>query len=1026
MGDLSISRERFVRFGPFELHVRAGELRKHGIRIKLREQPVQILLLLLEHPGEVVLREEIRLRLWPNNTIVEFDHGINAAIQKLRVALGDSTEQPRYIETVARRGYRFVGEVEKIGEANAPEAAESGPVEPAADSAQHPARAIPTVAEFAPAAGCVVHDSADNGIDPHELTGQTISHYRILNKLGEGGMGVVYRAEDLTLGRQVALKFLPSAGGDLTESMIRRFEHEARAASALNHPNICTIYGFEEAAGQPAIVMELVEGETLAARLVRGPSPLAQAISLATQITGALAEAHRKGIVHRDLKPANLMLTKTGVKVLDFGLARIERIALGDPMPGAVMGTLHYMSPEQVQGKEADARSDIFTFGLVLYEMLAGRRAFEGNNPAAVMAAIVEREAPSLGSAIPAAVDLVLRRCLAKDPEERWQSAGDLGFSLAGFALAGLTQPVGREHVLTGSPRRIWAAGIALVLLAAVAAMWLARRSTPSIENPLANAQFTRLTDFPGTETDAAVSPDGKFVAFQADRDGPGDVFLTQVGTGRFVNLTHGKGTPLGTSRRYVGFSADGSEIWFLTEPPGPIRIMPLMGGKPRVFLGPRSMNVAWTRDGLRMVYFTSDAGDPMFVADGSGSNARQIFVGGAGRHNHFPVWSPDGRWIYFASGNPMVNEMDVWRIAATGGTPERLTHHNSLVAYPTPINETTVLYVARDSNSEGPWLWSLDVKRKETRRISFGVEKYSSIAATADGRRLVATVGNPTATLWSVPILDHVASEGDVKPYPLPSVRALMPRFGPDALFYVSSQGAGDGLWRYQNGEAVEIWKGATAALLEPPAVSSDGRRVAFVLRQGGNLRLHVETSEGTESQDLAGAVAVRGTPCWSPDGKWIVIGGDDGKGDGLFKIPVDSGTPVRIATGLAANPVWSADGNNIVYEGANVRGETPLWAVRPDGVRVEWPKITVQRDGERIRFLPSGKSLVYMQGQGNIEDFWILDIATKKTRQLTHLTANATMRTFDVTPDGKQIVFDRVRENADIVMIDLPDRHK
>ncbi|HEX4803613.1 MAG TPA: protein kinase, partial [Myxococcaceae bacterium] len=532
MGDQSIPKERFLRFGPFELNVRAGELRKQRIRIKLGEQPVQILLLLLEHPGEVVLREEIQLRLWPNNTIVEFDHGINAAIQKLRAALGESAEEPRYVETVARRGYRFLAEVERISEPQAAATAlePSLPAQPAAD--------------------------------PDDLTNQTISHYRILNKLGAGGMGVVYRAEDLTLGRQVALKFLPSATGglaeSLTESMIRRFEQEARAASALNHPNICTIYGFEAAAGQPVIAMELVEGETLAARLAKRPFPLAQAISLATQITGALAEAHGKGIVHRDLKPANLMLTKAGVKVLDFGLAKVERIALGDPVPGAMMGTLHYMSPEQVQGKEADARSDIFTFGLVLYEMLAGRRAFEGDTPAGVMAAILEREAPSLGSAAPAAVDLVLRRCLAKDPEERWQSARDLGFALERFALAALTQPGDQETrhtaVPSGTRRWMWAAGIGLVLFAAAAAVWLAPHTSPSLENPLANAQFTRLTDFPGTEEEAAVSPDGRFVVFLADRDGPGDVFLTQVGTGRFVNLTQGNALPVGRTNRVLGF----------------------------------------------------------------------------------------------------------------------------------------------------------------------------------------------------------------------------------------------------------------------------------------------------------------------------------------------------------------------------------------------------------------------------------------------------------------------------------------
>jgi len=332
------------------------------------------------------------------------------------------------------------------------------------------------------------------------------------------------------------------------------------------------------------------------------------------------------------------------------------------------------------------------------------------------------------------------------------------------------------------------------------------------------------------------------------------------------------------------------------------------------------------------------------------------------------------------------------------------------------------VLYVARDANGAGPWLWALDVDRKVTRRVSFGLEKYTSVAASANGRRLVATVSNPSATLWSIPILDRLAGEGDVRPYPLPTVRALMPRFGADSLFYISSRGAGDGLWRYRNREALEIWNGATAALLEPPAVSPDGRWVAFVIRQNGSLRLHVETAEGMESRDLITSLAIRGTPCWSTDAKWIVTGGNDGRGDGLFKIRVQGGIPIRIASGPAANPVWSPDGSIILYEGANVGGQSPVLAVRPDGSRVDWPAIRVQRDGERLRFLPSGKGLVYMQGEMQIQDFWILDMATKKKRQLAHLTANATMRTFDITPDGKQIVFDRLRENSDIVLIDLP----
>jgi class 3 adenylate cyclase/Tol biopolymer transport system component len=554
--------------------------------------------------------------------------------------------------------------------------------------------------------------------------------------------------------------------------------------------------------------------------------------------------------------------------------------------------------------------------------------------------------------------------------------------------------------------------------LAAGVASWLTRGASmpPALDNPLTNGRFTRFTDFEGTELDAAISPDGRFVAFIADRAGPFQVWVSQIGTGRFTYLAPFS-TDEKTQLRGIGFSGDGAAIWIGGMFDRRLQLVPLSGGPPRAFLGERVMNVAWSADGTRLVYHTSDAGDPMFVADGDGANAQQIFVAEPGVHNHFPVWSPDGRWIYFTQGHPGTLEMDLFRIAPTGGLPERLTEHNGDLGYPAPIDARTVFYVARAEDRSGPWLWALDVERKITRRVTFGLERYTSLSASADGRRLVAAIANPSANLWSVPILDRLAGEGDVKPYPVPAVRAWAPRFGGESLFFLSSRGTGDGLWSLRDGQAFEIWKGAEGALLEPPAISRDGRRAAVVLRKRGTLRLSLVSTDGAERQSVAEAIDVRGTSAWSPDAKWIVTGGIDSRGAGLFKVPVDGSTPIRLVDGPAFNPVWSPDASLIVYAGQQVGFFRPLLAVRPDGSPVELPSIQVL-DGERCRFLPDGKGLVY---QGPL-DFWLLDLISNETKQLTRLPSPSSTRTFDVTPDGSQIIFDRLRENSDIVLIELP----
>ncbi|HME59174.1 MAG TPA: protein kinase, partial [Terracidiphilus sp.] len=551
-----------IRFGSFELDLKSGELREGDHRTPLQVQPFKVLLILLEHNGEIVTREEIKKQLWPNDTIVEFDHSINVAVGTLRRALGDSAEEPKYIETLARRGYRLMVPVEW------PEAAGDNLPE------------MPT------------------SLRPESWIGRKVSHYRVLEIIGGGGMGLVYKAEDLKLGRRVALKFLPEElAGDPVA--LQRFEREAQTASSLNHPNICTIHEVEEQEGQPFIVMELLEGETLRDRLATAASgtrtvSLDELLQIAIQVCDGLEAAHQKSIIHRDIKPANIFLTISGqVKILDFGLAKLVVGAPGDrqlgpatgdgveapdfspantdenerglqPRPelkpvaeeepgrraearrfyqpaadshltrtGAAMGTAGYMSPEQVRGEKLDARTDLFSFGLVLYEMATGQRAFAGETAAIVHDAI-QNKAPvpvrELNSSLPAKLVTTIDRALEKKRETRYQNAAEMGRDLRGLQQRSSTRVRSARFILTGLAASILS-GIGFLLFRTEsqkrkpAGQSVVRQLTPtSVESPLLGA--------------LALSPNGKQLMYLDRKKG---LCLLQVDSGEnrsFANTT--------------------------------------------------------------------------------------------------------------------------------------------------------------------------------------------------------------------------------------------------------------------------------------------------------------------------------------------------------------------------------------------------------------------------------------------------------------------------------------------------------
>jgi serine/threonine protein kinase/Tol biopolymer transport system component len=872
--------------------------------------------------------------------------------------------------------------------------------------------------------------------------GEQLLHYRLVEKIGEGGMGVVWKAVDTTLDREVAIKILPDAFKTNAERLVR-FEREAKLLASLNHPNIATVFGVHESEHTHFLAMELVPGEDLSQRLKRGRLRVDDAIDIARQIAEALEVAHGRGVVHRDLKPANIRVTADGmVKILDFGLAKAmapEASAGTDPalsptmtaagsMAGVLMGTAGYMSPEQARGQQVDERCDIWSFGCVLWECLTQQVLFGGGTVSDSIGAILHTEPDwaRLPQSTPTAVRRLLKRCLTKDPRNRLHHIADARIELNETPES---PPASNNTV---SRYKLAVAALAIVSVVSLAFTLLpflrpaTDRASSSGDNPLAGARFTKVTNFEGSEFDAAISPDGRFVTYVADRYGPFEVFVGQIGSGGFRKLVSGLDEfAMDDARapvRSVGFNGDGSEVWLGGGPWRRVRSVPLLGGPLRNILSKDSVGVDWSPDGTQIVYHERLAGDPLYITDLDGTNIRKILEPSAGTHQHYPIWSTDSQWIYVVRGRPATLEMDLWRVRGDGTGLEQMTQGKLDVRYPSPISENTVLYSARDTDGAGPWLWALDVDSRVSRRASIGLEQYASVSASADGQRLVATVQDAQAVLWSVPILDRTTTESDAKPFgDLQTTRALSPRFSDTSMFFLSSRGSGDGLWRYTDGKISEIWRGSETALLDPTAVSPDGQSVVLLLRKKDGWQLHTLGADGTQPQLLSPSIDARGAAAWSPDGKWVVTGGFEGGIEGLFKIPTGGGAVQRIVDGEALNPVWSPDGNLIVYTGAQVNVVSPLLAVRPDGDPVALPQIEVFRLGQRARFLPDGSGLVYMQGHGPSQDFWLLDLATKKSRRLTQLDAKATMQTFDITPDGTRIVFDRLSEESDIVLIEL-----
>ncbi|HLZ12149.1 MAG TPA: hypothetical protein VKP58_06135 [Candidatus Acidoferrum sp.] len=573
-------------------------------------------------------------------------------------------------------------------------------------------------------------------------------------------------------------------------------------------------------------------------------------------------------------------------------------------------------------------------------------------------------------------------------------------------------------------------AGLAALVISLVlaGAFWL-RKTDYFWRNPIADAQFQTVTDFDGTEQAATISRDGHFAAFLSDHDGQMDVWVTQVGSGQFHNLTRGSAPELvNPSVRTLGFSPDGSLVTFWVRKPDSVNsagigiwAVSTLGGQPHPYLEGVAEH-EWSRDGSRLVYHTPGPGDPLFVSDGRpGSDKRPIYTAPSGLHSHFPSWAPDGAFIYFVQGS-LPDKLDIWRIAPSGGKPERITFHNAHVSHPVMLDRRTLLYLASAPDGSGPWLYGMDVERRKAHRLGTGPERYTSLAASSDGRRLIVTAASPKRTLWRLRIADSAKDPPSPDRLSLTNGTGFSPRLGPNFLLYVSAAGTSESVWKLAGGIGTELWRGDSARIFGGPAVSPDGRSAAFSVRQNGRTLLYVMQTDGTNARIVTDALDLEGTPAWAPDGQSITSAADDHGATQLFKIPVDGHPPAVFVKEYAIDPTWAPDGRFVVYSGPDIGTTFKIKSATAEAAVHSLPELTLTRGARHLGFLAGARTLVLLRGDIQHKNLWLIDLETGAERQLTTLPPDFDVRDFDISPDGREVILERFQERSDVLLLDLP----
>jgi eukaryotic-like serine/threonine-protein kinase len=913
------------------------------------------------------------------------------------------------------------------------------------------------------------------------LVGKVVSHYRILDGLGGGGMGLVYRAEDIRLGRQVALKFLPE-GSAKDPTALARFEREARAASALEHPNICPIYEFGEQDGQPFLVMPLLEGQTLRELLEsqkaepsrddasvpqtkRHALELDQVLDLAIQIANGLDAAHQKGIIHRDIKPANIFVTGQGqAKILDFGLAKLARSAkeganqpkrdsedgsanraMRETAPlvtsgsllsqtGVAMGTEGYMSPEQVRGEKLDARTDLFSFGLVLYEMATGRQPFRGDDLQAIHDAVLHSQPPSplvWNPKLPAELEAIIGKALAKDREQRYRSAGEIISELKAVQRAALErvfpdQDIAKQAapLLTSQSRRLrWSklasAGVAgLVLLAA--AVFVAQRWTAEhrgVHPP--KMEIARLTDS-GRAEEVAISPDGRYVAYVQRELNGSALRVREMASGSDIQVL----PPEVIHLWGLTFSPDGTHLYFVRpdeNDPGfrYLYVMPALGGEARRMVTDIDTPVSFSPNGRQFVYtrgIPTQYTTEVRIANADGSENRLL----ATVTDAFPTtvfdaatWSPDGRTIavplfrFRRKPRYMLYTID----SVDGSVHELYASPNSIGRAMWLPGGNKVLSVLGDREGLGQ-LWTIGYPQGDVDRITDDVTNYQgNVDLTRNAATLAAIEAHVVSSIWSVPGVDA--------PKAIQLTSLSMPMYQVRELPNRKLLANGRKLW----------------------VLDADGKqRMAFTERSNVNAlavcgNFVVLTSEVNDRSemlrfDLDGSRPQRlasgefGDLSCTYDGKFVFYF-ELGPPQKIFRISVSGGTPVEIAQVLGEDAVsrlsLSPDGKTLLYAYEEFNTLKVKLAIVPVGGGP--PLRTLDAPGELyesglLLWSPTGKSVEYMLTQNGASNIWDQPLEGGTPRRLTNFNSGQIFD-FDWSADGKRLLLCRGEVSSDVVLL-------